>query len=435
MITSQIVENIPASIGVYTFLRDKKPLYIGKATHLKARLKSHLRNAQFDPKERRIITEANSVTYKTTISEFEALLLEAKLISRFKPKYNVTWRDDKSYLYIKITLKERFPKIYLVRKENDGQSLYFGPFASTSAARYLLNEIRKVVPFCTQKQERRRCFYAKIGYCDPCPSEISRLEKQGGYENLVREWQRNYRANVNRVVSILKGKSYFVFDDILKKIEKAARLKNFEQAIVFRDRLELLKSLVFDRAFYSNSLDIPTTTEAQLRKSVLSALQHIYQIRLTKKNLRIECFDISNIYGRQAAASMVVFVNGVAEKSQYRKFKIKHTQGITDTGMIAETLMRRFAANIGSRPDLIIIDGGKPQVRAASKVLKSMKIDIPLLGIAKNPDRLIGNKSYIRIDSFEGYQTFYNMARAMRDEAHRFAKKYHLILRNKKVLL
>jgi len=150
MITKSQIDNLPSTIGIYFFKNDKVINYIGKSVNIKSRVSSHLENAKLDNKEKLIIKNSNIVEAVATESEFKALILEAKLIRELQPKYNSIWKDDKSPLYIKITVKEEFPKIIITRKPSDG-SLYFGPFSSVRMVEKIINDIRRIIPFCTQK--------------------------------------------------------------------------------------------------------------------------------------------------------------------------------------------------------------------------------------------------------------------------------------------
>ena len=183
MITKKHIKKLPSIIGIYLFKKNKIVNYIGKSVNIKARISSHLENAKLDNKERLIIDSSNKIEVIPTESEFKTLILEAKLIRKFQPKYNSIWKDDKSPLYIKITIKEEYPKIFLIRKpsfakaskgkELNKNSLYFGPFSSTRTAETIISDIRKITPFCTQKKiTKKACFYSKIGLCNPCPNEI-----------------------------------------------------------------------------------------------------------------------------------------------------------------------------------------------------------------------------------------------------------------------
>jgi len=203
---------IPHQPGVYLFMHRNTPIYIGKATHLKSRIISHFYQKKVNPKEKLIFQNTDHIRVIPMMSDFEALLLEAKLIKKYEPKYNVVWKDNKSYLYIKITIHEQYPKIFSTRKENDGESLYFGPFGSSRKVEKLIRELRKISPFCTQKKiSKYPCFYSKIGLCSPCPNSVE--QKRDAERGLSKKI---YRANIRRVITILKGKG----ENVQKELEK-----------------------------------------------------------------------------------------------------------------------------------------------------------------------------------------------------------------------
>lgn len=407
-LTKSIIEAIPSQCGVYLFVRKKWPLYIGKAINLKARILSHFQNVELDTKEKLILENTDEIKTLPTDSEFKALLLEADLIKKYKPKYNVRWKDDKNFLYIKITIKEKYPKILIVRKENDGRSLYFGPFSSTRIVNNLLREIRKIIPFCSQKKlSKKACFYSKIGLCHPCPNNIERAGKEVLY--------RQYRSNIRKVISILKGKTNLVSIFLEKELKTAIKEEKYEEGLRLRNKIYLFKNLISERSFADvDGLEI---------KEYPPALR------------RIECYDVSNLFGREATASMVVFTNGLPDKKEYKRFRIKTVKEISDTKMLSEVLKRRFTKKDWPLPDVIVIDGGKPQLRTAIKILNDFKINLPLLGLAKDPDRIVTiNKGFKNL-YFKENSPFFNLLKRIRDESHRFAKKYHLLLRKKKMML
>jgi excinuclease ABC subunit C len=418
---------IPTTNGVYIFEENGTPLYIGKSINLKARLISHFENAKVDPKASGYVDHADTIRYHVTDSEFKALLLEAKLIRRHMPKYNVRWRDDKSYLYIKATVKEDFPRFYITRKEDDKKALYFGPFPSVRSATNVLREIRKVFPFCTQKAiTKNPCFYAKIRLCDPCPNVIVQTEDK----TLKKELKKKYRDNIRKVIKVLDGNVDLVVKQLYDQITELTKDEKYEEAIPLRDRLYRLEGIVLRRSFDRDHLE-----EYNKSGKSMEALLHIlgeYFPTLTKLE-RIECFDMSTFAFKQSTASMVVFTNGISDKKEYKRFKIKNEKAESDFEMMDEVVRRRFK-NKWQHPDLLVVDGGKPQVRTTLKVLAEMNIDVPLIGIAKRPDRFV-----LGIDNLPSLRPpqdnpGFRMIQAIRDESHRFAKKYHVLLRDKNML-
>jgi len=424
MITRNQIDNLPNTIGLYLFKKNEIINYIGKSVNIKARLLSHLENAKLDNKERLIIDNSNKIETIVTESEFKALIIEAKLIRELQPKYNSIWKDDKSPLYIKITIKDEFPKIIITRKEFDKKSLYFGPFSSVRMIEKIINDIRRIIPFCTQKKiSKKACFYSKIGLCHPCPNKIDRCK---GEVRLALKHQ--YKKNINQVVSILNGNVKEIIKNLNKQLNVLIKNNQYEQAIIIRNkifRFDRLLNLRDDMEFFINN------NEKNLEE--MSVILKKYFPQLNKIN-RIETYDISNLGLKQAVGSMVVMKNNQIDKKEYRRFKIKQTGLKSDFDRLKEVVIRRLKQN-WPVPDLIIIDGGRPQIKAILKIFYDNKIIIPLIGIAKNPDRVIvGIEGYPNL-FFKNDSKVLNIIRLLRDESHRFARKYHLFLRSKDFLL
>ncbi len=420
------IKDLPTTNGIYVFKYNNKPIYIGKSVNIKARVKSHIENAKSDAKERAIVEGADSIEHIVTDSEFKALLLESKLIQKYKPRYNVRWRDDKSYLYIKVTKQEQYPKFFITRKEDEKKAIYFGPFSSVRVATDILREIRKVFPFCTQKNiTNRRCFYAKIKLCDPCPNEIEKADSP----ELKKELQKQYKDNIRNAVRVLDGKTEIVIEKLYKKISQLTKEDKYEDAIPYRNRLFRLEGVLLRRKFDTNNLEEYNKSEKRV-KSLQQLLLPYYDL---SKLDRIECYDMSTMSFENSTASMVVFTEGLSDKKEYKRFKIKGENVQSDFDMFKEIMTRRFR-NKWPEPDLVILDGGKPQIRAAKEVLDAMQVTIPLIGIAKRPDRIvIGDDTLLTIKPPRHHPGF-RLVQSMRDESHRFAKKYHVHLRTKKML-
>ena len=419
MITKKQIISFPSTFGVYLFKKDNEILYVGKSNNIKARVKSHLENAKLDKKEFLIINRSNIIDTITTESEFKALILESELINKYQPKYNVIWRDNKSYLYIKVTIKESFPKIYLSRKERDAKSIYFGPFGSYKTASELLSDVRHIIPFCTQKKiDKRPCFYSKIGLCDPCPNTI--LDIKG---------KRTYKKNINKVIKIFNGHVEIIIRDFYKQLRELTKNKKFEEAIIIRNKVIRLERLLH----FSLSRQETSNIESHIKTNELQDLLKPFFPEL-KSLLRIEAYDISNLGDSHIVASMVVATNGYIDKSQYRKFKIKNKSSLSDFDRLREVITRRFKRN-WKPPNLLVIDGGKPQVLTTAILLNKINIKIPIIGIAKNPDRLIVGTSDLMTIKPELNNSGFNLVRLLRDESHRFARKYHLFLRDKDFLI
>lgn len=390
-----IVKKFPEKPGVYLMKNENlQILYIGKAANLKRRVSSYFLKSQEERIEN-LLKEVKQIDYILTDNSLEALILEANLIKKYKPKYNILQKDDKSFLYVLIT-KEKFPRVILVRGKDI--HLYkgdlFGPFVSAKSIKEALKLIRKIFPYNIHPEnkinQKRPCFDYQIGLCPgTCIGAIN-----------VKE----YRKIIQNIKLFFKGKK----NQILKNLEKTMQ--------IFVSKLE------FEKA-------------AKIKNQIF-ALQHIKDISLINndliddldskdKRIRIEGFDISNISGFFAVGSMVVFVDNKPVKKDYRKFKIKKIKGINDFKMLEEILKRRFSHLEWELPDLILIDGGIGQVNVAKKVLKYFNLNIPVVGIAKGIRR--------RKNEFIGIipsNIDKNILIQVRDEAHRFAISYHRKLRN-----
>lgn len=426
MVTKSELKHLPSTFGVYLFKKGKEIIYVGKSINIKARVYSHLENARLDRKEFLIVSNADKVESIETESEFKALILESFLIQKHTPKYNVRWRDDKSYLYVKITASEEFPKVLVSRKESDRKSHYFGPFSSSTEVRNLIADIRRIVPFCTQQRiGKRRCFYSKIQLCNPCPSAIVGLKDKKDYESKKRE----YRNNIARVKRILRGSVNGLLADLYRDLKKLTREENYEEAIKTRNRIFRMERLIhYPLTSHENALKNDADSEKFLLDLLLPFFPSLNKLE------RIEAYDISNLGEKNQTASMVVALNGRIDKSQYRRFRIK-TPGLkSDFERLREVVTRRMNQK-WLTPDLIVVDGGEPQVTTVLEVLNSLKRAIPLIGIAKNPDRLV-----IGVDGLKTIRPAidnpgFSLIRLIRDESHRFARKYHLQLRERDFLL
>lgn len=426
MIKKKDLGHLPSTFGIYIFKKGEDILYVGKSVNIKARVFSHIENAKLDRKESLIISNSDRVEFIATDNEFKALILESSLIQKHTPKYNVRWRDSKSYLYIKITIKDEFPKVLVSRKESDKRSLYFGPFSSSIQVRELISDIRHIVPFCTQETiGKRGCFYSKIHLCDPCPSAISHIEDKETYAIKRKE----YRSNITRVIRILRGSVNGFLSDLYRDLKKLTREENFEEAIKVRNKIFRMERLIH----------YPLTSHDQILKNADDFERPLLEIlkpffpNLNRLS-RIECYDMSNLGEKNQTASMVVATKGRIDKSQYRRFKIKTPNLKSDFDRFREVIARRMKQD-WPMPDLLVVDGGEPQVATVLELLRNLEKDIPLIGIAKNPDRLV-----VGVDGFKTLRPpirnpGFSLIRQIRDESHRFARKYHLHLRDRDFLL
>lgn len=432
MITRNQVKDLPGTVGLYLFKKDRIINYIGKSVNIKTRVSSHLENAKLDNKERLIINNSDTIETIPTESEFKALILEAKLIRDFQPKYNSIWKDDKSPLYIKITIKEEYPKVTLSRKpvslsiDVSKNTLYFGPFSSVRTTQTIIYDIRKIIPFCMQtKINKKACFYSKIGLCNPCPNEINNCR---GEARLALKKQ--YKKNINQVISILRGNVKIIVKNLYQQLNVFIKNNQYEQAIVIRNKIFRLDRLL-DLKDGSEFFQINNNNKKKLEEMLI--ILEKYFPRLIKLD-RIETYDISNFLMEQAVGSMVVMKNGQIDKKEYRRFKIKQAGLRSDLDRLKEVVRRRLKQP-WPVPDLMIVDGGRTQIKTILSVFQENQINIPLLGIAKNPDRVIVGVEGCPNLFLKNDSQVLNIIRTLRNESHRFARKYHLFLRSKDFLL
>ncbi len=404
------LKELPTTPGVYFFKnKDGKIIYVGKASILKRRVTSYFQKNHRDLKTPLLVADIADLEWTQTNSEVEALFLEAELIRRYKPLYNVEQKDDKNYLYVKITVKDEFPVVSYVRRPSDDGARYFGPFMSTHSVRAAMKYLRRIFPYIT----------------DPKWPRVSPLQYQIGVmpaPNISRE---DYRRTIRRLIMILQGKSGKLTTELEREMNKLVKQEKYEDAAVVRDQFMALKSLnrkvIFGRdETFDVTMDQALTGLAQL-------------IDLKKVPRRIEAYDISNFAGVDAVASMIVFTDGVPNQAEYRKFKMR-TRGPNDFAMMAETLQRRFSGRHNwKKPDLILIDGGKGQLSSAREAIAKTGDDITAIGLAKRIEEII----VFRADT-EQYESIIlpldspilQLLQRVRDEAHRFAVSYHTTLRD-----
>lgn len=442
---------LPRNPGVYIYKnKEKEIIYVGKAIDLSKRVKQYFtRDDALGAKTPLLVQEIASIETIETQSEFDAILLEAKLIKEYQPKFNTLAKDDKSPLYVLLNFDDELPVVSFVRKpknllignhkktESTEQILYFGPFQSAYTARSLMRSLRRVVPYCIQKKrDGKNCFYTHIGLCIPCPSYISKLKDGQEKTKLTKI----YRQHLFRLRDILSGKAVNVIRDLEKEMEKFSEEENYEEAASLRNQLKALRQLLsrqYNPALYVQSDSKREEIFLEEQQELITVLVPYYP-ELKKLN-RIECFDISNFQGTNATASMVVVTEGRIDKQHYRKFRMRIKDGPNDFAMMAEAVTRRFTHADWQFPDLLVIDGGKGQVSAAKNALLSLRIMNsyswqlpPIIGLAKREEEIIipdnENWKTVRLPFSSGAL---KLLQRLRDEAHRFALTYHKLLRKK----
>lgn len=419
---------LPETAGVYQFCdREDSILYIGKAKNLKKRVVSYFHNKkELDSKTASLVAKTAFINVIPVASEFAALLLEAKLIKTHQPKYNVIWKDDRHYIYIKIT-KEEFPRVLLSRSETEKNATFFGPFPSTKIVKDILIYLRRGFPYCTQNPRiKRKCFYTHLGLCNPCPAEIRKKTDQQ-----FQKEKRQYLKTIKQLKTLLQGQIEKVQHYLQTQMADFAKREDFEQAAAFRERLVRLNYLIHQYQPLDSYIENPllTTQTWDYEQKNLSEILNNYftQLNLLKK---IECYDISCIFGKLAVGSMVTFIDGQPAKNFYRRFRIKTKTAKSDFTMLKEIMERRLNHSEWPMPDLIVIDGGQPQLEVLKGVLTEMQLDIPMIGIVKRSEELVipVTGDFVRL-KLPSHSPALHLIQRIRDEAHRFAHNYHEHLR------
>lgn len=421
-------QNIPATPGIYIFWNGKKPIYIGKAANLKKRLNYYFRKKIGD-KTKKLLSETTKLAWIETDSDIDALIAESNLIKKYHPQYNILMKDDKNYFFVGIT-GEFFPKIFVTHQPTKAQKLklktknqnlkfktyHIGPFTSGTSLKIVLKLLRRFFPYCTcRKPHKRPCLNSQIGRCmgfccNKTQSTDSKLQKE-------------YSASTKKVVSILRGRGSKLLIDLKKEMRHLAKNQDFEKAAKIRDQIYGLENILKHRIFHYRGETSIVSSWTKIEKNLREIL------KTDKKISRVEGYDISNISGSAATGSMAVFIDGRPAKSEYRKFRIKTVRQISDVDMLREVVKRRLKHPEWNFPDLILVDGGKAQLNATLQELRTKNSEIRIAALAKKEEELYleNRKKTIRLYSLPKPTSFF--LQRIRNEAHRFAKKYHHKLR------
>ena len=453
------LKTLPRSPGVY-FHKSKSGeiIYVGKAAVLKNRVRQYFQSTRdMDVKTRALVAEIHDTDWVETESELDALFLESEMVKRYMPRFNILLRDDKSQSFIRIDMKSEWPYICFTRNPSDDGAEYYGPYYNAFAIKKAMRYLRKIFPYYTKipKENGRADLDSHIGL-SPRPGTTSA----------------DYKTSLRRLIRYIEGGRLAIIKELEKEMHVAAKLHDFENAALLRNKLRDLKSLqqqiMFgDREFLDISKD-----------KALSSL--VTLLGLPKIPARIEGYDISHMGGTNVVASMVVFTNGVSDRANYRKFKTRIEQN-DDYYNMHETLQRRLSEKnlkAWGKPDLILIDGGKGQLEASIKALEEYELKIPIISIAKREEEIIihRTRSNIGTDALKEfianptqdvavtvsgdfyvlnlhvgqlnasshsknlrsssihatYSDVTKLFQRIRDESHRFAVSYHTVLKRAK---
>ena len=362
-------------------------------------------------------------------SDFEAIITEAELIRKAQPKYNIQAKDDKTPIYITIT-KENYPRVLLARKtfvergfsaKNIKLKSYYGPFPSAQKARQLIKFIRKIFPFCQQKLASKPCIYTQMGLCNPCPSFI---QKQPPAPRAV--FRRQYLKNIKRINAVLSGKLKYVQKDLEKEMNAFAKSEDYESANQVKSQLQALQFATQTPISAEAYLGNPQLLHDIRRSETIALTQILSQATgwEIKSLYRIECFDIAHLSGTFPTASMVTMINATPDKKFYRHFRIHSAKKSDDLSAIKEVIKRRSNHfDSWGKPNLIIIDGGRGQLQYALDALSAFNIKV--IGIEKRTESIVyqAHGQFKRLKLPDGPAK--NLIQRARDEAHRFARRYH----------
>jgi excinuclease ABC subunit C len=450
------LREVPHKPGVY-LMRDrlKRIIYVGKARDLRKRLGQYFmpsRRMTADLKTRALLDSTWDFDVHVVRNEPEALLLEGKLIKEFRPKYNITFRDDKRFLLVKVNLSDAIPRFQFARLKKEDGYRYFGPFAHAGALRTTLKWMKKRfgIRSCRVlepgESDYKRCMDHIIKNCSaPCIRRVT-LE--------------DYKARVLEACEFLEGQSQEMLKQIEEQMKKAAGNLEFEKAAEMRNMLDDLRRTTkparrFTRGSFPTSIDPKADLQALGDALLLPGAPTV-----------MECFDISNISSTHIVASMVSFRNGVPDKANYRRYRIRTVEGQDDFASMAEVVRRRYSRvllesrNVAPElaefnqepvdeaiariqqtaperlvrlPDLIIVDGGKGQLSSACKELQRLGLqNVPIIGLAKEFEEVYrpGRALPLQLPDDSGAL---QILQRIRDEAHRFANGYHQLLMKKRI--
>ncbi len=427
------LKTLPNAPGVYFHKNAKgQIIYVGKAAVLKNRVRQYFQESRVrDAKTDALVAEITDTDWIVVESEIDALFLESEMVKRYKPRYNILLQDDKSQLFVRIPMRDAYPYISFTRQPLDDGADYFGPYYNGFAVKKALRYLRKIFPYSTHvTMPARVCLQYHIGLCPGVEEQkISSVD---------------YKKSLRKLMLYLRGDRVKLIKQLEGEMNVAAKYQDFELAAKRRNQIynlkELQKQILFsDREFMDISKD-----------QALSGLSNMLNIPIPR---RIEGYDISHMSGTNNVASMVVASNGVADKAEYRKFKMR-IPGNNDFAHMHEVMSRRFSGKHldWPKPDLLLIDGGKGQLGAALDALGERGVQIPAIGLAKRLEEIVIDKkrSHVTLDLshypeafVSEFEDFYvvllpkdshivKLLQRIRDESHRFAVSYHTVLKRQR---
>ena len=411
----QKLNKLPVEPGVYFHKnKDGEIIYVGKAAVLKNRVRQYFQNSKKDVKTDALVAEIADTDWIVVDTEMDALFLESEMIKRYMPKWNILLRDDKTVSYVRINMNDEIPYISFTRTPMDDKATYIGPFYGKTAVEKAVRLLRRIFPYYDRPYDGKKTLNTDLNLTP-------------GIE-IGKTTPKDYKRNLRKLIRYLEGEREKLLNELEKTMRDESEKGNYELAAEARDQLfglkELKRKIIFsDKEFLDISSD-----------QALKQLQEILGLKNPPR--RIEGYDVSHQSGTNTVASMVVFINGVAARSEYRKFKI-HTSTNDDIKSMTETISRRLKHKEWEFPNLIILDGGAAQVNAILPLIEAY--NIPVIGRDKSGNHSKSASIKIIIPQ-KGLLPLGNDSHAAKliaridDEAHRFAITYHSLLKRKGML-
>jgi excinuclease ABC subunit C len=412
------LKTLPSAPGVYFHKNaEGEVIYVGKAAVLKNRVRQYFQNTEKDPKTTALVNEIAMTDWLVVDTEMDALFLESEMIKRYKPKWNILLRDDKTVSYVRIDMKSVIPYVTMTRNPEGDDAEYIGPFYAKRTVSDALRILRKVFPYYIKPYDGKKTLDTDLGLTP-------------GIE-VGKTTAKEYKKDLKKLIKYLEGGRKDLLKQIEKEMKYAAAEGKYEEAAKLRNQLfdlqGLRKKIVFsDKEFMSISQD-----------EALKQLKELLNLKEVPK--RIEGYDISHQSGQDVVGSMVVFINGASDRAEYRKFKLRNQKN-DDTGNMREVIERRLKHDEWAYPELVILDGGEGQINAVKDLLNEK--GIPVIGRNKSGDHTRNAKVVIVIPTATGIEEVEvnpnshvaKLIARIDEESHRFAITYHRLLKRKSML-
>lgn len=415
------LKELPKEPGVYFHKNcEGEVIYVGKAAILRNRVRQYFQSPERkDAKTRALVAEIDDTDWIVVDTEMDALFLESEMIKRYMPKWNILLRDDKSVSYVRIDMKSEVPYVSMTRNPDDDGAQYFGPYYGKVAIQRALRILRRIFPYYDRPYNGKKTLNTDLGLTPGI--EIGKMTP------------RDYKHSLRHMISYLKGNRKKLVRDLEKLMYEAAAKGDYERAAEYRNQFFGLKGLGTKIIFSDKELLDISSDKA------LDDLQDM--LGLERPPIRIEGYDISHQSGKNVTGSMVCFINGAADRTKYRRFKLRKQQN-NDPESMREVIMRRLNhLKDWGRPDLIVLDGSVGQIAAIRQLAERAKI--PVIGRDKSGDhsknarvRIVipeGENDYRMVELAKNSHVAKLIAR-IDEESHRFAIQYHTLLKRKDVI-